>query len=207
MAKTTARAGEASALILDVAEKLVQTRGYNGFSYADVAEQLAVTKASLHYHFATKADLGHALIVRYREGFLNALGAIDRDVTAPIDKLTSYADLYKAVLKEGRMCLCGMVAAEYATLPKAMQDEIRRFFAANETWLSAVVEEGARAGVLRPNGAPVDTARLIVSALEGAMLVARVHRNVEWFDATARRVLAELAVAQPAKKQIARARR
>ena len=53
------------AAILDVAERLVQTRGFNGFSYADVASELAVTKASLHYHFPSKAELGEALIDRY----------------------------------------------------------------------------------------------------------------------------------------------
>ena len=46
--------------ILDVAERLVQTRGFNGFSYADIADALKVTKASLHYHFRGKADLGAA---------------------------------------------------------------------------------------------------------------------------------------------------
>jgi TetR/AcrR family transcriptional repressor of nem operon len=50
------------AKVLDVAERLLQTRGYNGFSYADVAAELKITKASLHYHFACKAELGEALI-------------------------------------------------------------------------------------------------------------------------------------------------
>ena len=55
--------------ILDVAERLVQTRGFNGFSYADIAVQLGITKASLHYHFATKAELGRTLIARYTGAF------------------------------------------------------------------------------------------------------------------------------------------
>ena len=47
--------------ILDIAERLVQTRGFNGFSYADIAGALAVTKASLHYHFPTKAEPDRSL--------------------------------------------------------------------------------------------------------------------------------------------------
>jgi TetR/AcrR family transcriptional regulator, transcriptional repressor for nem operon len=58
--------------ILDVAERLVQERGFNGFSYADVAGELEVTKASLHYHFAGKAELGEALIGRYAARFADA---------------------------------------------------------------------------------------------------------------------------------------
>ena len=64
--------------ILDVAERLVQVRGFNAFSYADVAAELQITKAALHYHFASKADLGSALVARYTGDFIDALEGIDR---------------------------------------------------------------------------------------------------------------------------------
>ena len=63
--------------ILDVAEGLAQTRGFNGFSYADIAAEIGITKASLHYHFPSKADLGRALVRRYTERFMDALDAIE----------------------------------------------------------------------------------------------------------------------------------
>src|SRR3954464_11228114 len=103
--------------ILDVAEHLVQTRGFNGFSYADIAASLGVTKASLHYHFPAKAKLGRELIVRYRTNFFAALQPIDRGAKSASEKLRRYAGIYANVLSKDRMCLCGMLAAEYATLP------------------------------------------------------------------------------------------
>ena len=69
-------AGTASR-ILNVAERLVQVRGFNGFSYADIAVELQITKAALHYHFASKADLGEALIARYADHFMGALAHLD----------------------------------------------------------------------------------------------------------------------------------
>src|SRR5258707_11031640 len=99
--------------ILDIAERLVQTRGYNGFSYADIAESMKVTKASLHYHFPAKADLGSRLIERYERNFLSALGRIDTEGKDARDKLRRYAAIYKGVLRADRMCLCGMLAAEF----------------------------------------------------------------------------------------------
>ncbi|HEX4672518.1 MAG TPA: TetR/AcrR family transcriptional regulator, partial [Solirubrobacteraceae bacterium] len=66
--------------ILDIAERLVQTRGFTNFSYADIAAELGITKASLHYHFPGKAELGHAVIARYGERFAEALSEIDRTV-------------------------------------------------------------------------------------------------------------------------------
>ena len=91
------------AAILDSAERLVQQRGFNGFSYADVAAELELTKASLHYHFAGKAELGEALMTRYAERFQTALAEIDaREVPAPA-KLDAYAALYADVLRGRRM--------------------------------------------------------------------------------------------------------
>ena len=107
--------------ILDVAERLVQVRGFNGFSYADIAAELQITKAALHYHFASKAALGEALIARYAGRFMGALASLDTAEGTPSAKLDAYAGLYLRVLRNRKMCLCGMLAAEYQTLPQPMQ--------------------------------------------------------------------------------------
>src|SRR3954454_6842599 len=93
--------------VLDVAERLTQTRGFNGFSYADIAAELKVTKASLHYHFPTKTDLRCALIERYGQRFGEALGQIDAAGRPAFRQLESYVELYAGVLRSGRLCLCG----------------------------------------------------------------------------------------------------
>ena len=122
MAAGTAR-GDAgtAARILDIAEQLVQARGFNGFSYADIAAEVGISKAALHYHFPGKADLGLAVITRYAERFTESLAAIDRADAAPTDRLAAYARLYDQVLRRGKVCLCAVLAAEYQTLPTPMQ--------------------------------------------------------------------------------------
>jgi TetR/AcrR family transcriptional repressor of nem operon len=159
--------------ILEVAEGLVQARGFNGFSYADISAEVGITKAALHYHFPGKADLGLALITRYASRFTEALARIDRTAAAPADRLAEYARLYDRVLVQSRMCLCGMLAAEYQTLPVPMQAAVAGFFDANESWVEKVLEDGRQDGSLRFGGTARETARVIVACLEGAMLVAR----------------------------------
>jgi TetR/AcrR family transcriptional repressor of nem operon len=178
--------------ILDAGERLVQVRGFNGFSYADVAAELSLTKASLHYHFPSKAELGEALIARYAERFAQALAAIDANVTLPPAKLDAYASLYAGVLREERMCLCGMLAAEYQTLPDPIRDAVVAFLDDNEAWLALVLEQGRKDGSLRFIGTAADTARSIVSGLEGAMLVARPYGALERFETAAAQLLASL---------------
>jgi len=178
--------------ILDVAERLVQTRGFNGFSYADIAEELGITKAALHYHFASKAALGQALIERYAARFAASLAAIDEREADVRAKLEAYVDLYGDVLRAERMCLCGMLAAEFRTLPEPMREAVSRFFDDNEAWLQGVLERGRADGTLRFSGPPREVARTIVSGLEGAMLVARPHHDVRRFQASTRWLIRSL---------------
>jgi TetR/AcrR family transcriptional repressor of nem operon len=185
-------ATDTSQRILDIAERLVQTRGFNGFSYADIAESLKVTKASLHYHFPAKADLGQRLIERYEKNFIAALGKIDANSRDAREKLRRYAAIYEEVLRADRMCLCGMLAAEYGTLPKPMREEMRHFFDANEQWLVRVLQEGRKAKVLKFSGTPAEAAQTLIGALEGALMIARSYGDVGRFKAVSERILDSL---------------
>ncbi len=180
--------------ILDSAERLLQVRGFNAFSYADISRELGIRKASIHYHFPTKTDLGRRLVERYREAFRARLEEIDRRARDAAEKLRRYAGLYRGVLAEDRMCLCGMLASDYVTLPKAVREEVKRFFDESGAWLLGVLAGARRAGRLRFEGAPETAARLFVAGLEGAMLIARCYADLGRFDAVARRLLAELGV-------------
>ncbi|MBA3420504.1 MAG: TetR/AcrR family transcriptional regulator [Thermoleophilaceae bacterium] len=203
------RSRDTPSRILDVAERLVQVRGFNGFSYADVASELDVTKASLHYHFPGKAELGEALITRYAERFGQALMTIEARTAAAPAMLEAYAGLYADVLRGRRMCLCGMLAAEYQTLPEPIRDAVLAFFDDNEVWLERVLEQGRHERSLRFEGPAREAARVILSGLEGAMLVARSYGDVDRFLAAATGLLASLSGApaqRPAERSTAPAR-
>ena len=178
--------------VLDIAERLMQIRGFNNFSYADIATELGITKASLHYHYPGKAELGQALITRYTQRFNEALADIDRDAPDARAKLEAYVDLYAGVLRNERMCMCGILAAEYPTLPDAMQSEVIGFFDENQRWLAELLKAGDADGTLKFTGRPEDVAQGILSTLEGAMLVARPYGDLARFDAAAGQLMAGL---------------
>src|SRR5579863_9329619 len=186
--------------ILDVAERLAQARGFNGFSYADIAAEVCITKASLHYHFATKADLGRSLIVRYAAAFASALHRIAPGAAAAT--LGRYVELYERLLVRDLMCLCGMFAAEYSTLPAPMQKELRRFFDMNDLWLAEQLERGRKSGELQLLAPPLEAARALTAGLEGAMLLARSYEDPARFTAIARQLLQALGIraARPAPR-------
>ena len=184
--------------ILDVAQRLVQAKGWNGFSYADVAAAMGIRKASIHHHFRTKAKLGYVLLFRYREAFREALLFIERQTEDPRYRLERYIQLFGDTLRQQRLCLCGMLAAEYETLPTGVRGQLFDFFDQNEKWLTGILAEGKRLKRLKFTGSPATAARFFLSSLEGAMLVARVHPDKTWFDAAGRSLLASLG-APPAR--------
>lgn len=192
---TAPSAAATAGRILDIAERLVQTRGYNGFSYADISSELRIRNASIHYHFPSKTDLGRRLVARYRENFMAALAGLEADGDDARRRLRSYVGLWTGVLRDrDRMCLCGMMAADIATLPKSVRQEIKRFFDENEAWLVRVIAAGRKAGTLRLSGTPEVEARLLTMGLEGAMLVARSYGEPKRFEEIAARLLAGLGI-------------
>jgi TetR/AcrR family transcriptional repressor of nem operon len=175
--------------VVEAAMSVVQTRGYNGFSYADIADIVGIRKASVHHHFAGKGDLGQEVARRYRSAFGEALAEIESATDDPVARLERYAELYARQLSEhGRMCLCGMLAAEYATLPAPIQGEVREFFDDQRAWLARVLGQNrhSAAGARR-------RADVLLAGLEGALLVARTEGGVARFRRTARDLIDAIA--------------
>ncbi len=170
--------------ILDVAEGLIRTRGYNGFSFRDLADAVAITSASVHYHFPTKADLGEAVARRYSDRFLAALGDPQAPEQAPADLLERFSVAFRAALgrssgETGQMCLCGMLGAETDALPPAVAAEAGRFFERNAVWLGVVLSRLAPA----PDPAALRRRALfILATLEGALILARSLKDPAVFD-------------------------
>ena len=105
--------------------------------------------------------------------------------------------LYSDVLRGRRMCLCGMLAAEYETLPEQMGDAVVAFFDGNEAWLTDVLGQGRAEGALQFPGSAREASQMLVGGLEGAMLVARPYDDLARFQAAAKRLLQSIGAAGP----------
>ena len=163
-----------AARVMDAAEALIQRRGYGGFSFDDVAQVVGIRKPSVHHHFRTKADLVAALAKRYSERFESALAAIDIVRPDPLARLKAYVNLFAATYaKDGRLCVCGMLGAEADALPDDVADAVAGFFRVNLTWLAAAFRDAQRSGQLSSALQAKALAELMLSSLEGAMVVGR----------------------------------
>ncbi len=178
--------------ILDATADAFQKRGYHATSTHDIVRAAGVTAGALHHHFPTKAGLGTALISRYHDRFGEALAEILANSEDAGVRLQAYVRLYSKVLRNKRMCLCGVLAADFETLPRPMRDGVLSFFGLNEEWLTRVLEEGRQAETLRFEGPAARIAAFLVSSLEGAMLLARSYGKISRFESVAKKLLDDL---------------
>jgi TetR/AcrR family transcriptional repressor of nem operon len=171
---------ETAAQILDLAEKLIQTRGYSAFSYQDIADSLGIRKASIHYHFPSKADLGIAVVDRYVARFGAALVAIAQDQSqTSMAMLDFYVEPYVGFAKSAdQVCLCGALAGEILVLPPELRSRVNDFFRAHQTWLTGILKRGMDRGEFKLPAPAGKVARLFFGALQGALLVKRTTGDV-----------------------------
>ena len=179
-------------LILDSAQSLAQTRGFNAFSYADIAAELGVRKASIHYHFPSKQDLEAELLERYRTQFMSVLASIESSADSSVGILQSYAQLYAGTLKDGRICLGGMMASDIGALPKELGPSLSSFFEEQVDWLAKVMSKGKRAGELNFSGKPQLQASVFLAALQGGLLMANAMADETFFKHLAQTLITRL---------------
>jgi AcrR family transcriptional regulator len=160
--------------ILNMAEALLQDKGFNGFSYAHIASELGVKNAAIHYHFPTKESLGVAVVKRYRDRFQLWINNSRVKDLPPEKKLDWFFSIYTDMrADQGKVCLVGSMEAEFNSIPSALQEEVESLHRELLAWLQATLNEGRNAGVFHFNGEPADKAALILSSLQGALQMAR----------------------------------
>jgi TetR/AcrR family transcriptional repressor of nem operon len=169
--------------ILACARTLIIAGGYNGFSYADVADVVGIRKPSIHHHFASKVDLVRTLVSRYREEAETGLAALERNVPDPRDQLKSYVGYWEACIADASapFCVCALLASELPILPEDVALEVRAHFRSLASWLTSVMERGRRKGRLYLSSTAKVEAEGFMATVHGAMLSARAYGDPKMF--------------------------
>ena len=180
--------------ILAAARPLIVAGGYNGFSYADIAEIVGIRKASIHHHFPSKVDLVRTLVLRYREDARAGFVALERTAKDPGEQLSNYIAYWEKCIVDASapFCICALLASELPALPAAVAKEVRLHFETLSEWLASAFERGAKSGIFQLQSAPQTEAEAFMAAVHGAMLSARVHGNPKLFGMITASVRARL---------------
>jgi TetR/AcrR family transcriptional repressor of nem operon len=169
--------------IIRCARTLLIEGGYNGFSYADIAETVGIRKASIHYYFPTKVALVRTLVARYRDEAEAGFAELTRHNPDPMDQLRAYVGFWADCIHDGTVtfCLCALLATQIPVLPDEVVVEVKAYFQVLSTWLTTVLESGCEQGRFTLSDPAALEADKFMAAVHGAMLSARAYGDPKIF--------------------------
>ncbi|USU05605.1 TetR/AcrR family transcriptional regulator [Sphingomonadaceae bacterium OTU29LAMAA1] len=180
----TALSGTAEKLVVG-AKQLIMLGGYNGFSYADLAERYSIRKPSIHHHFPSKVDLVVAVVERGRAAIRTQIAAARETTPVAMDQLRMYIEYWERCIvdQSAPFCLAGVLAAELPSLPQQIAVSVRGHFTDLAEWLEDVLVLGVEQGSMRLEQSPRAETENFMAAVYGAMLVARAFDDPTRFAA------------------------
>ena len=166
--------------ILSAGMRVVMELGFMGATVRDIVLAAGVPQGSFTNHFASKEAFGLELLERYVAEIEALLEATVRDPDmAPLDAIAAYIAANRARLEQDHLagCLSGNLSIEAAQHSNAMRQRLIRMFADVEQAIAACLRRAQAEGALAAQRDPVRLAQAMVGGLQGAMLLARLHRD------------------------------
>ncbi|AUN98873.1 TetR/AcrR family transcriptional regulator [Bacteriovorax stolpii] len=163
---------------LNLAKEYLQTLGFNGFSFQTIADSLGIKKASLHYYFSSKEDMGIALLEDYEEGH--------KTWAKKVQELPSKVKLEKMVkgfcslsAKHNMICPVGSFTSDFYSVSPKMKKKLQQFHFLIRDWLVETIEQGKKEGTIKKTIDSTLAADLFLTTLQGGVQVARIRGEQE----------------------------
>lgn len=157
--------------ILYLADELIRRKGFNAFSYADIAVIMEIRNAAVHYHFPAKSDLGQAVIEKELERLRQYRSRAEGSPGA--EQLKWLVSAFYRNSQLNYICLMGSLLPDFATFAAGMQEKITEMCSVILEWVKGSLERAKGEGSLRFEGAATDRAALVVSTLLSSLLLVR----------------------------------
>jgi TetR/AcrR family transcriptional regulator, transcriptional repressor for nem operon len=176
--------------LVDTALYLFWKQGYHATSVADILTHAHVNPGSLYYFFKTKQALLHAVLERYLAS-LDAvvIGPTAERVSDPIDRIFGILEFYRQNLLATDLtygCPIGRLALEVPDDDATTRALIAANFAAWTAAVEACIRQARR--WLAANVDPASLAEFVLTVMEGAVMQARTHRDIAYFDRSIRQL-------------------
>ncbi|SFF64506.1 TetR/AcrR family transcriptional regulator [Sunxiuqinia elliptica] len=160
--------------IMELAEELILTKGYNAFSYQDISSELGIKNAAIHYYFPSKANLGTSIVKNNFLRFEEMIENMDIRKFDEVKQLESFLRVYVKSAREQKICVIGSLGPDFNTLPEASQKELQKMTNRIIDWLTKLLETGRYNGVFAFKGDAHNRALLVLSTMIASLQMARV---------------------------------
>ncbi|GAB3064627.1 TetR family transcriptional regulator [Stenotrophomonas tumulicola] len=180
--------------LINEAARLIVDRGYNGFSYADLAECVGIRKPSIHHHFPSKVDLVVAVVERQRASIRARIDALENGASDAMTQLLAYVEYWTRCIDDqsASFCLAGVLAVELPGLPPAVGAAVRGHFNDLGKWLERLMVLGREQGTIKLELEPKMSSQFFQTSIYGAMVMARAYGDPGKFNAVTDTFLARM---------------
>ncbi|EAR11126.1 TetR/AcrR family transcriptional regulator [Reinekea blandensis] len=183
--------GDTREQLEDRAEHYIRTGGFHSFSFRDLAKDLGIKSASVHYHFPTKSDLGIAVVRRYNDRFANALSDPSSPTMTTADHIRRYMMMFYTEMKQSqKMCLCAVLSVEQLTLSEDMRSAVDEFYTLNLNWLTRTFQLTSQSQMTPTQSN--QRASQVFATMQGALIGASVRQDTQYFELAARALFKDL---------------
>lgn len=177
MSKTEKK--DTKGLIMDLAENAIIEGGFNAFSFRELAAQIGIKSASVHYHFPTKGDLTVSVLRRYKENFASELPCVETSLASANQLLNGFIDGFKTkIVDNHNMSICTMLTTDVRQLPDEVREELADFYRIKLNWLGSVfrlkVGENEKQAQIK--------ACQMLASLHGASILVQATGDVEKYE-------------------------
>ncbi len=169
--------------VIAAAMRLIHVHGYKAMALDDVLRDSGVGKGNFYYHFKSKEDLGHAILDQIVDGFLERTLApcfADPDA-APLGQIRCFLDRVLEAQRQSNCvggCVMGNLASELSDVHEGFRTRLAMLFTAWQARLARALDSGRRRGELAGDSDPDTIAQFVVASLEGAILLAKLSKDI-----------------------------
>lgn len=164
--------------ILELSADLLREKGFNGFSYQDLAKRLGINKASVHHHFSQKVDLGLALCDWTEQWLQQGFDHFDQSDESPLARLNHYlATAARHTFNELKICPVSALNSELVRLPPAMQQRLAELAEFELNWIEQVITQAQQSGEFKVIASPNEMAQLFIHSCKGALYYGRLKND------------------------------
>ncbi len=194
--------------ILEVATRLMAVRGYHRTSLDDVLRESGAGKGNFYHYFRSKEDLGYAILDRLFDRFESrTLAPIFGDHTRdPLGQVEVFLDEVLATQRARKCvggCPIGNLATELADTHEGFRQRLARGFEQWRQYLAAALTRARALGDLAADVDPEALARFLVAGIEGAILLAKVKKDIRVMEHCVGELRRHLALYHRAERPVA----
>ena len=178
--------------LINVASQLFHSFGFEGTSIGMIMKESGVCRSNFYYYFDSKEALGLMVTKKVASGFKEKFLSktiLNSDLN-PLERLDSF---YEKAISYNRSlfsqdcypgCLFGNLALEQGGVNENFRSVLRDFFQEWKDSFEQCLRDGMEQGFFREESDPKEIAALLISQIEGAILLSKVDNSINTFEAT-----------------------